>query len=72
MPNFSWCIHHYAELVGSVVFFFFFLVSFHGNSVKKVLRFLSCLFTLCSPAKRNLKHEKVFVAVFFPSGKQVY
>lgn len=51
---------------------FFFLVSFHGNSVKKVLRFLSCLFTICSPAKGNVKHEKVFVVVFFPSGKQVY
>lgn len=51
---------------------FFFLVSFHGNSVKKVLRFLSCLFTISSPAKCNAKHEKVFVVVFFPSGKQVY
>lgn len=66
MPNFSWCLHRYAELVGFGVFFF--LVSFHGNSVKKVLRFLSCLFTICSPAKGNVKHEKVFVVVFFPSG----
>lgn len=52
--------------------YFFFLVSSHGNSVRKVLRYLSCLFMICSPAKCNAKHEKVFVVVFFPSGKQVY
>lgn len=50
--------------------FFFPLVSFHGDSVKNILRFLSCLFTICRPAKCSVRPEKVFVVVFFPSGKQ--
>lgn len=69
-PNSSWCIHLYAELglwFGSPLS----PLSFNGNSVRKTFRVLSCLFTVCSPAKRNAKHEKVFAVVFFPSGKQV-
>lgn len=48
--------------------FFFNLVSFYG---KKVLRFLSCLFTICNLAKCDIKHTKTFVPVFFAREKEI-
>lgn len=49
-------------------FLFFNLVSFYG---KKVLRFLSCLFTICNLAKCDIKHTKTFVPVFFAREKEI-
>lgn len=74
MPNFSW-LHSSLCRVGVLVCFsnfFFPLVSFHGDWVKNILRFLSCLFTTWRPAKCSVRHKKVFVVVFFPSGKQAH